>query len=129
MNTPKNIFAKRLTDLINEYNFTRDKVAQEIGVTRQSIGKWANGDTVPDVFNAAKLAIIFNVSLDYLAGICAIKSFDKDIKSVHEYTGLSDISIANINDLTADDKEKLNRLFENKKFVKFLILLSELEEK
>lgn len=110
-------------------NRLQDECAKSLGVSRGALSFYETGDRTPNANVIYKMSELFNVTSDYILGLSNVKSYNADIKTVSKYTGLSDISIANINDLTADDKEKLNRLFENKKFVKFLILLSELEEK
>ncbi len=88
-----NIFAQRLGDLIKENGYTHENVAQGIGVTRQGVGKWVSGESVPDVLTAAKLAKFFNVSVDYLSGNSNIKTNDKDLQAVCKYTGLSENAI------------------------------------
>lgn len=91
-----NIFAKRLGELIKEHNLVHENIAQAIDVTRQGVGKWVNGESVPDVLTVAKLAKFFGVSVDYLAGTSDIKTTNVDLKGVCEYTGLTEESIENI---------------------------------
>lgn len=38
----------------------------QINTTRQSIGQWKNGDTVPNIIMLKSIAEFFNVSADYL---------------------------------------------------------------
>ena len=89
----KNIFAKRLSELIKERELTHESVAQGVGVTRQGVGKWVSGDSVPDVLTVAKLAKFFNVSVDYLAGNSDVHTADMKLQAVCEYTGLNEESI------------------------------------
>lgn len=98
-NKDKNIFAKRLEELIRENNMVHENVAQGIGVTRQGVGKWVNGDSVPDVLTAAKLADFFGVSVDYLAGLSDVRSSDMDMKSACKYMGMSEKVLTTIKDL------------------------------
>lgn len=93
MTVSKNIFAERLEKLIKENNYTHENVAKGIDVTRQAVGKWVKGDSVPDVLTAAKLAKFFKVSVDYLAGISPHRTSDKDLSAVCEYTGLSEEAV------------------------------------
>lgn len=88
-----NIFAKRLNELIKEKKLVHEDVAQGIGVTRQGVGKWVSGDSVPDVLTVAKLAKFFNVSVDYLAGNSDVRTADMDIRAVCDYTGLNEYSV------------------------------------
>ena len=48
-------------------NMTPEDIAEKIGVSRQSVAKWENGETVPDLDKCKILAEIFEVSLDDLA--------------------------------------------------------------
>ena len=91
----KNIFAQRLSELIKEYSYTHDIVAQAVGVTRQGVGKWVKGDSLPDILTTAKLAKFFNVSSDYLSGASNAKNRDADAAKAVEYTKLSCEAIDN----------------------------------
>lgn len=91
-----NIFAKRLGELIKEHKLVHEDIAQAIDVTRQGVGKWVNGESVPDVLTVAKLAKFLGVSVDYLAGNSNIKSADVNIQSICEYTGLSEKCVKSI---------------------------------
>lgn len=94
-NNSKNIFAQRLSELIKEYGYTHDNVAQAVGVTRQGVGKWVKGDSLPDILTTAKLAQFFNVSADYLSGASNAKNRNADAAKAVEYTKLSCEAIDN----------------------------------
>ena len=47
-------------------NISQEKLAEEIGVSRQTIAKWEAGESVPDVIYSSQLADYFDVSLDEL---------------------------------------------------------------
>lgn len=49
---------------INQYS--QEYVAGQIGVSRQALAKWENGDSVPDVDKCRNLAKLYQVSLDDL---------------------------------------------------------------
>lgn len=89
MSTEKNIFAKNLDDLIKDHNYTHQDVAKGVDVTRQAVGKWVKGESVPDVLTAGKLANFFNVSVDYLAGISPHKTQDINLSVACDYIGIS----------------------------------------
>lgn len=99
-----NIFAQRLGDLIKENGYTHENVAQGIGVTRQGVGKWVSGESVPDVLTAAKLAKFFNVSVDYLAGNSNIKTSNINLQAVCAFTGLNEDTVENIINRTSMPK-------------------------
>ena len=48
-------------------NLTQEALAEAVGVTRQTVAKWENGESVPDLELAGRLAAALDVSLDDLA--------------------------------------------------------------
>ena len=52
--------------LRNKYSLSQEELAEKIGVSRQSVAKWENGDSLPDIQKCAEMAILFEVSLDAL---------------------------------------------------------------
>ena len=62
-------FSYRLTVLLDESNMTQTQLAEKIGTTNVTICRYINGERVPRIDVASKIADIFNVSLDYLLGI------------------------------------------------------------
>lgn len=93
-----NIFAVCLRNLLEETESKQQDVADNIGVSRQALNKWVNGETVPDIFSAAKLADYFNVSTDYMTGRTDIKSKNEDIQIACKVTGLSEKTIQMLSD-------------------------------
>lgn len=55
-------------------NYTQEEVAEKINVSRQSVAKWENDESVPDVNSCAKLAKLYNVTLDNLVNYSEGKS-------------------------------------------------------
>ena len=49
---------------LNQYS--QEYVAGQIGVSRQALAKWENGDSLPDVDKCRNLAKLYQVSLDDL---------------------------------------------------------------
>ena len=96
MSANKNIFASRLEKLIKYNNYTHNDIASGIDVTRQAVGKWVKGDSIPDVLTAGKLAAFLDVSVDYLAGISPYKTQNKGLSAACNYTGLSEEAVENI---------------------------------
>ncbi|WP_339182696.1 helix-turn-helix transcriptional regulator [Oceanobacillus sp. FSL W7-1293] len=56
--------SRNLSFLRRENNYSQEELAERIGVTRQSIAKWENGESLPDIINCDALASLFDVSLD-----------------------------------------------------------------
>lgn len=62
---------------------TQEEVAEKLGVSRQTISKWETDDTLPDIRQSKKLAVLYYLSLDELIDY----DFDvKEIEQVIEYT-------------------------------------------
>ena len=49
--------------------WSQETLAEKLDVTRQTVAKWENGESSPDLALAAKLAETFGVSLDRLAEV------------------------------------------------------------
>lgn len=91
-----NPFAVRLRELIEEKNVKHREVAENIGVTRQTVGQYADGTTLPTLDKLLKMADYFNVPLDYMAGTGKVKSKNSDITAACDYLGLSEKAVAAI---------------------------------
>lgn len=78
---------------------TQQQVADKVGVSRQNVGLWIKGATVPDIFTLPKIAEAFNVSTDYLLGRTEIKSVDEDVQVACKVTGLSERTINSLQEM------------------------------
>lgn len=58
--------------------YSQEEIAAKLGVSRQTISKWETSETVPDIYQAKKLASIYNISLDELV------SYDIEVKEIEE---------------------------------------------
>ncbi len=58
----------RIRQLRAENDLKQAELANLIGVDRTSLSSYENGKRIPDIFMLCKIADIFHVSLDYLAG-------------------------------------------------------------
>ena len=83
------LFAKRLMELLEENKVTQSVVAMKIGVSRQAISQYCNGQTIPTADKLRQLAEYFHVSADYLLGLSGAKTNDPDAAFIADYTGLS----------------------------------------
>lgn len=66
MNNPKKNIAANLRYLRNRHSLSQEEVAEKIGVSRQSVAKWENGDSLPDILKCEALADLYDVSLNDL---------------------------------------------------------------
>ena len=90
------IVKKLIGELMKETGTSQETLANYIGVTRQSVGYYAQGQSSPDWKGLVKIAEFFNVSLDYLMTDYEIKSESHGVRYVCEVTGLSEDSINNV---------------------------------
>lgn len=94
--TENDIFPSKLRALMSETGTSQETLANYIGVTRQSVGYYAQGQSSPDWKGLVKIAEFFKVSLDYLMTDYEIKSESHGVRYVCEVTGLSEDSINNV---------------------------------
>jgi transcriptional regulator with XRE-family HTH domain len=52
-----------------ERNWTQSELGNQIGASRELIGKYERGDIQPPLDVSARIAVVLNLSLDYLVGI------------------------------------------------------------
>ena len=57
---------EKIYELRTQHNLSQGDLANELNVSRQSISKWENGNSTPDLDKLTKLGKIFNISLDEL---------------------------------------------------------------
>ena len=55
---------------------SQEEVAGKLGVSRQTISKWELDETLPDIRQAKRLAVLYHLSLDELV------DFDIDVKEI-----------------------------------------------
>ncbi len=66
MKNSKSNIAINLRYLRNRNGLSQEEVAEKIGVSRQSVAKWENGDSLPDIIKCEALADLYGVSLNDL---------------------------------------------------------------
>ncbi len=60
------ILADKISQLRKAQNWSQEDLAYKLGVSRQSVSKWEQGTSIPDLDKIIKLSQIFDVSCDYL---------------------------------------------------------------
>ena len=73
MNLGKNLFQAR-----KKKGLSQEAVAEKLGVSRQTISKWETDETLPDIRQAKKLAVLYGLTLDELI------EFDADVQEIQE---------------------------------------------
>ena len=91
------IFATRFREIIGDA--TQETIANRIGVKRQSVSYWLSGKP-PNPTTLQKIAIAYNVSVNWLIGNTDIKSADPNVDTVKAFTGLSEDAINKLHDAT-----------------------------
>lgn len=49
--------------------FTQENLAEAVDVSRTAVSRWESGDIVPNLQHIVDIAILLNVSTDYLLGV------------------------------------------------------------
>lgn len=86
-------FSSRLKELINEKGLSLRDLAADMGVTFTALSDWQRGNKTPRADSIVILARYFGVSSDYLLGLTNVRTSETDIRSVAEYTGLSEDAV------------------------------------
>lgn len=60
------MISMNLAFLRNAHQFSQEEVAEKIGVSRQAVAKWENGETLPDLNNCMALSELYGVTIDDL---------------------------------------------------------------
>ena len=75
-------FGENLYNLRKKQKISREKLAEKIGVSRQSVSKWENGTAYPEMNRIFELCKIFHCKLNDLVNdnILDFDSLDKEVK-------------------------------------------------
>lgn len=93
------VFSERLSALMKERDVTQEKLANELGIKRQTVSLYKNGQSTPDAAQLKNIATFFDVSADWLLGLSETKSTDIDVQKICKKTGLSEHAVTSIIDL------------------------------
>lgn len=85
------IFRKRLNELLGD--MTTTEFAEKVGLSRQTMGFYLNGDRIPDSATLIQICEACNVSADYLLGLSDVSSPDIQIQEIVKATGLSEKNV------------------------------------
>lgn len=66
MKMQQNHIARNLSILRQLNKLSQEEVAERIGVSRQAVAKWENGESIPDILNCDALAQLYDIELNDL---------------------------------------------------------------
>lgn len=69
---------KSLFNARKKSGLSQEEVAEKLGVSRQTISKWETDETLPDIRQSKKLAVLYHLTLDELI------DFDADVKEIED---------------------------------------------
>ena len=78
MNLSENIYRYR-----GEHNWSQSDLAEALDVSRQSVSKWENGTSVPDIDKLIKMRELFGVSIDDLVFGVNVEAKRTDTATAH----------------------------------------------
>ena len=64
-----------LKEVRQSAKLTQEQLAEKMNVSRQSVAKWENGESVPDIAKCCELAKIFNMEIEDIASMF-IQNYD-----------------------------------------------------
>ena len=83
----KNNLSDNIKKLRKDNNLSQEELADKLGVSRQSISKWEQGDAYPEMDKLMQMAELFNVSLDNLvhSNISDVKTKENNKKNIDKW--------------------------------------------
>lgn len=85
------IFKERFRELQGEMSNT--EFAAFLGLSRQTVGFYCNGDRIPDAVGLKEIAEKCNVSADWLLGISEVQSINGELRQICNVTGLTEFNV------------------------------------
>lgn len=113
------ILKDNLCRLRRERGVTQEAVAEHLGITAQSVGKWERGEGFPDITLLPALALYFNVTVDDLLGVGKARQQEQIKELFHTLDALAH---KNDHDAALEILEKAYREFPNEHRILFRYL-------
>lgn len=73
-------FKEKLQSVRTQMKLSQEELADQLNISRQSVTKWENGQSFPDIRNLIQLSEIFKISIDQLVkenDSCNVNSFSR----------------------------------------------------
>ncbi len=75
------MFSQQIKALRKDMKLSQSRLAKELDVTQQAVGKWETGKSIPDSDTLQRIAAFFKTSVDFLLGV------DKLVENAVAMTG------------------------------------------
>ena len=115
-NTCVEVLGKRLKELRKAKGYTIEQFADMVGISKSTLGYYENDKRMPDIEILARIADTLNVNADYLIGRTNTTAQKGKMKTVCEFTGLSDNAAEYLAQLVKDKNyaklSVINHLFD-----------------
>ena len=114
-NTCEQVFGKRLRELRKENGYTIEQFSDMVVISKSTLGYYENDKRMPDIEILARIANVLNVNADYLIGRTNTTAQKGKMKTVCDFTGLSDRAAEYLSELVKKKDyaklEIINHLF------------------
>ena len=117
-------YAERLRELIDRDGITQSTLAAALGIQRQTVSNYANGQSSPDAETVVKIADYFHVTSDSLLGRISDEGEARNAaQAAVNWTGLSEKSIGRLHQLQqlGFDMSTLDSLLEELAFYRTVL--------
>ena len=101
----KTNFAARLVKLREDRGISQQELADAIGITRQSLSLYEKEKRTINAELLTRICGFFSVSADYLLGFTGVQRVDDKLKATADETGLSEIAIHVLNEISKTTNE------------------------
>lgn len=102
-------FEDRLKDILKARHISQEKLADALGIARQTVSSYITGRTKPDAPALFNMAEYLQVSCDYLLGLSDVPAIKEDIQGAAKTTGLTSDAVDVLQMLK---KEGFNKLLD-----------------
>ena len=102
-------FASRLKMLRTEKDLLQKDIANLLGTTDNAVGNYERGTRVPDYDSLKKLAVFFDVSIDYLLGHSDMRKIETETYHSADLSGLPEEAVKQVEDYIEFIKQKYNQ--------------------
>lgn len=111
------ILAEKIMSLRKQKGLSQEELAEQLGVSRQSVSKWESASSIPDIQKIMKMSEIFQVTTDYL-----LRDELEDINSAN-------IKSETSNNYIEDSDDKVTRTINLEEATTYIDLVKKVSDK